>query len=265
VVPSAERQRGRLTFDEIAELYDRARPGYPAALFDDLVALAHLRPGDRVLEIGCGTGQATRPLAERGLDVVCVELGARLAEVARRKLGRFPNVTVINADFETWEPTHADFAAVVAFTAFHWIDPDLRYEKAGRLLRDGGFLALAEAHHVLPAGGDSFWTEVQADYDAVVSSDDNRPAPPPDEIADLKTEIEAGGRFGDVVVRRHLFDVTYTADTYIAVLDTYSGNRVLEPETKRRLFERIRRRIEARPDPHVTKTHLAVLTVARKL
>jgi len=83
---SADRKRERLrvTFDQAAELYDRARPGYPPALFTDLAELAGVGPGCRVLEIGCGTGQATGPLAERGCQVVAVELGAALAAAARR-------------------------------------------------------------------------------------------------------------------------------------------------------------------------------------
>jgi SAM-dependent methyltransferase len=60
----------RDTFDEAPELYDRVRPGYPEAVFEDLTTLARLRPGSRVLELGCGTGQATVPLAARGLEVV---------------------------------------------------------------------------------------------------------------------------------------------------------------------------------------------------
>src|SRR5918912_2954256 len=99
----ADRRRLRATFEEVPELYDRARPLYPAELFDDLVSYAGLEPGSRVLEIGCGTGQATLPLAERGFEVVCVELGAGLAAVARRKLAGFPRLEVVNAVFEEWE------------------------------------------------------------------------------------------------------------------------------------------------------------------
>src|SRR5438128_6585766 len=97
------RRRRRTTFEQVPELYDRARPLYPAQLFADLVAFAGLEAGSRVLEIGCGTGQATLPLAERGLDVVCVELGEQLAAVARRKLAGFPHVEVVTAAFEDWE------------------------------------------------------------------------------------------------------------------------------------------------------------------
>ncbi len=98
--PVEEAARLRTTFDEDAERYDRARPGYPAAVFDDLAALAGVGPGCRVLEIGCGTGQATVPLAERGCEIVAVELGADLAAVARRRLAGFPKVRVEVAAFE---------------------------------------------------------------------------------------------------------------------------------------------------------------------
>jgi 16S rRNA A1518/A1519 N6-dimethyltransferase RsmA/KsgA/DIM1 with predicted DNA glycosylase/AP lyase activity len=90
----------RATFAEDAERYDRARPGYPAELFDDLASLNGLRPGDRILEIGPGTGQATVPLARRGLRIVAVELGASLAAIARRNLAPFPDVEVVDAAFE---------------------------------------------------------------------------------------------------------------------------------------------------------------------
>ena len=73
----------RETFDQVAELYDRARPNYPAEVFDDLAALARLPDGARILEIGCGTGQGTLPLARRGYRVICVELGSDLAAADR--------------------------------------------------------------------------------------------------------------------------------------------------------------------------------------
>ena len=259
-----EREQLRTTFEEVPELYDRARPTYPDELFDDLAALAGLGEGARVLEIGCGTGQATLPLARRGYSVLCVELGEGLAAAARRKLAPFPNVHVVRANFETWEPERADFDAIVAFTAFHWVDPELRYEKSARLLREGGSLVVAGTLHVQRPDGDTFWNEVQEDYDAVVPSDDNRPPPLPDEIDDLRAEIEAGGRFDYVAARRYVWDHPYSTDEYISLLDTYSGHRALDDQRRTQLYDRIRRRIEARPGGRVTKTYVTMLNVARK-
>src|SRR4051794_41692614 len=113
----------RATFGEVAEIYDRARPGYPERIFDDLTEVARLGEGARVLEVGCGTGKATVPLARRGYELVCVELGERLAAVARRNLSAFPRAEVAVAAFEEWDAGGLHFDAVVAFTAFHWLDP----------------------------------------------------------------------------------------------------------------------------------------------
>jgi SAM-dependent methyltransferase len=256
----SERHRLRKTFEQVPELYDRARPSYPAQLFDDLQAFANLRAGDRVLELGPGTGKATVALAERGLKVVGVELGESLAAVARRKLAAYPDVEILNLPFERWE-TDGRFHAIVAFTAFHWIDPDVRYEKTARLLRAGGSLAVVETNHVLPEDGDRFWEDVQADYDAVFPSPDNRPPPRPDEVPDLSEEIAASGYFRKPTVRRYLWEAPYTGDEYIAVLDTYSGHRTLPPERRDELYRRIRGRIGERT---VTKTYLFTLNLASR-
>jgi SAM-dependent methyltransferase len=249
----------------VPELYDRARPGYPAELFDELVALAGLAPGDRVLEVGCGSGKATSELAERGLDVVCVELGSGLAAVARRNLTRYPRVRIVEAAFESWENDGPPFAAVVAFSSFHWIDPAVRYAKAASVLRRDGALAVAGSLHVLPADGDPFFNEVQADYEAVSPGEDNRPPPDPSEVQDLRGEIEASGLFAVVAHRRRVVEIVYGADEYLDVLRTFSGHRALDPERRRELLARIRRRIEARPGGRVRKSLLVLLTVARRV
>ena len=102
----------RFTFDEVAELYDRHRPGYPEALFEDLVALSGIAPAGRILEIGAGTGQATLPLARRGLRVLCLEPGAALARVARGKLAGFPRVEVLESSLQPAREERQDRAAL---------------------------------------------------------------------------------------------------------------------------------------------------------
>ena len=99
LTPVAAREL-RVGFDDDAEVYERTRPVCPPELFADLIRLARLAPGDRVLEIAPGTGQATIPLAERGLAVTAVELGPALAAAARRRLARFPAVEVVTSSFE---------------------------------------------------------------------------------------------------------------------------------------------------------------------
>jgi len=264
-VPSdADRRREELrqTFETVPALYDRVRPTYPAELFVDLSLV--IRPGGRILEIGPGTGQATLPLAERGFEVVAVELGAALAAFTRAKLAAFPGAEVVNGEFERTS-LDGSFDAVVAFTSFHWIDPAVRYAKPVSLLRAGGVLAVTEVSHVRVEGDDPFWVEVQADYDAVVPGPGNRPPPLLAEVGDLRSEIAATGLFADVEVRRYVWQVTYGAVEYLDLLRTYSPNMARDPEASLELLRRIRARIEARDDARVTKSYLATMNIARRL
>jgi protein-L-isoaspartate O-methyltransferase len=262
-MPDDERLRKRATFDEVAELYARGRPPYPEVVIDDVVELAGFFPGSRIVEIGCGTGQATAALAERGVDVTCVELGVRLAAVASRELARYPSVRVVNADVEHWQPVAPPYDGVAAFLAFHWVDPERRYELAAALLRPGGALAVVSLHHVMPRGADPFYVEIQDDYRAVGMAGD-RPPPPPEEITYLDGEIEASGLFGPVTVRRRRWEVVSTADEHIALIGTHSPHLLLPDEQREELFARIRRRIEARPGGTVRKSMLAIVQVGRR-
>ncbi len=102
------RRRGlRGGFDTAAGDYERTRPVCPPRLFDGLMDFAGLDAGSRVIEIGCGTGQATVPLAQRGLAVTAIELGAELAAIARRRLAGFPAAEVVTCSFEDWQPQGA--------------------------------------------------------------------------------------------------------------------------------------------------------------
>jgi SAM-dependent methyltransferase len=251
------------TFDSAADLYEAARPSYPTQLFDDLVELAELKPGDRLLEIGCATGKATRPLLERGFSVVCVEMGAQLAEHARRNLAGLPAEIHVEA-FETWDGEGETFDLVYAATAWHWVDPAIRYRKAHQLLGHGGHLAFWSAQHAFPEGFDPFFIEIQEVYDAIGESHPGDWPPPPHEVTDDVAEIEASGFFEDIEVRRYVWETSYTSDQYIALLDTFSGHIAMEMAKRERLYREIRQRIGQRPDLRVRRHWCASLHVARR-
>ncbi len=96
---TGERNRLRTTFDEAASLYDEVRPGYPEDLFDDVVSLSGIPAGGGILEIGCGTGQATVPFARRGYRILCIELGENMAAVTRHNLEGYPQAEVRTGAF----------------------------------------------------------------------------------------------------------------------------------------------------------------------
>jgi SAM-dependent methyltransferase len=132
--PEAHRAREVAeSFGVDAERYDRARPPYPDALVRRIVAAS---PGSQVLDVGCGTGIAARQFRAAGCTVFGVEPDARMADFARRG-----GIEVETATFEKWEPAGRTFDAVVAGTAWHWIDPVAGAARAALVLRPGGLLA----------------------------------------------------------------------------------------------------------------------------
>jgi SAM-dependent methyltransferase len=257
------RESLRQTFDGVAGSYHRARPDYPPELFDDLLRVTDLRPGARLLEVGCATGKATLPLARRGFGITCIELGPELAAAARRNLAGFP-VEVVAGRFEEWRPAEP-VCCVFAATAWHWIDPAVRYERAWRALEPGGHLAIWTQGHVFPDGGDPFFREIQEVYDEI---GEGLPADTrwlrPGELPDERAGIEASGRFEVTAIRQYDWEVTYTAEEYIELLSTFSGHITMADWQRDRLFGEVRRRLAQRPDRSVRRGWGAVLNVARR-
>jgi SAM-dependent methyltransferase len=261
-----QRHRLRTTFDSAADLYQQARPEYPDQLYDMLVELAGINAGDRLLEVGCATGKATIPLARRGFQLTCIEIGPGLVAAARRNLADFPAVEIIESDFETWHPAAGDrFDLVFAATAWHWIDPATGYQRAWELLRPAGHLAFWSATHVIPAGGDPFFYEIQDVYEQI---GEGMPAdatwPRPGALPDDRGEIERSGLFEDVVVRQFDWEISYTAEEYLRLLDTFSGHIAMETVQRDRLYAEIRRRLGKRSDGRLRRHWGVVLHVARR-
>ena len=265
----AEREELRRTFDAVAEDYQEARPEYPDSLYSALLSLTGVRPeADALCEVGCASGKATLPLARQGFAITCVELGAALAAAAQRNLASFEQVTVVNTDFETWQPpADESFGLVFAATAWHWIDPAVKYKKAASVLRPGGHLAFWGASHVVPDGGDPFFAELQEVYDEIGSGVPGGGVfATPETLASDEEEVAASGMFTDVVIRRFDWEIRYTAESYIRLLETFSGNIMMEPWRRDRLYGEIRRRLALRrPDGLVRRHWGAVLHVARKI
>jgi SAM-dependent methyltransferase len=264
VTEGDDRTRLRATFDSAAERYDRIRPRYLTAVFDDIERLGGLAPGSRVMEVGCGTGQATVDLATRGYDVVAVEIGAELAAIASRRLAAFPRADVIVADFERWELPIEPFDAVVAATAFHWIDPEIRFLKAADALRPGGPLAIVDTDHV--AGGtEQFFVDVQDCYerwDPKTEPGLRLPA-----AADMEAnvdEVARSGRFGPVIVCRYEWEQTYSTSGYRDLLLTYSGHLALERPARTGLLDCIEALIDNRYGRFITKRYLTTLRLAHR-
>jgi SAM-dependent methyltransferase len=131
-------------FDEVAVEYDRNRPTYPDALVDRACEVADIGDGDRVLEVGCGTGQLTRGLLARGLRVTALEPGDQLIGVAEGNLKDMGDVEFLHARLEDVQLPRKSYEAVFSASAIHWVDPDLSWLKIADALAPNGTLALIQ-------------------------------------------------------------------------------------------------------------------------
>jgi protein-L-isoaspartate O-methyltransferase len=245
--------RRKESFDAAASDYARYRTGYPDEVVDDVVNVARLQAGSRVLEIGCGTGQLSVPLARRGVQLVAVELGSNLASIARRHLSGYPGAQVEVAAFEQWQPPASPFDAVVAASAFHWIDPQIRFRKSARALRPGGVLAIVQAHQV-KGGTPGFVADTQPYYLRWGLSDD--PSFEPAAARDapvMYPELEQVSEFEKV--RRHRFEIPrhHTTDSYIGWLKTDSLILGLEPVSRQRFLDDLQNLIDNKYDGAVSQ------------
>jgi SAM-dependent methyltransferase len=260
----ADRELLRRTFDRASALYQRARPEYPVALYERLLSVTELRAGSHLLEIGCATGKATLPLAARGFRITGVEIGPALAAVARRNLAAFDDVEIVEGDFENWEPRCASYDMVYAATAWHWLDPGIRYRRAADALGSRGYLASWDAVHVIPYGGDPFFEELQDIYGEIGEGvPAGTPIPRPGELDDRRDEIDGSGLFEVLDVCQFDWETIYNADEYIDLLDTFSGHIAMQEWQRARLYNEIRRRLGERPDGRLRRHWGGVLHVAR--
>lgn len=269
-----------LAFDEVAELYDRVRPRYPAALFDDVATLTGAEKGARVLEVGCGPGQATGDLLARGWHVHAVEPGVAMAARARDNFAGRP-FTVDLAKFDDWDPP-GTFDMLFSATAYHWVAPDVRWPLAAAVLEPGGALVLTtnrtvaggEFHEVYRASADlharhapeiEFGLSPSAETIIDEVSERSHDIGAVWELAETKSGTSrAGTLFEPPELRSYEWSVAYDTADAIGLLRTYSPYLRVPPERRSRLLDGISDIIRDEFGGTVTRRYLAVLAVAKR-
>ncbi len=249
-------------FEQYAEAYDRFRPTYPDAVIDELLGPAPV--GLDVLDVGCGTGIASRQMAQRGAKVLGVELGPRMAEIARGH-----GVDVEIAAFEGWDAAGRTFDRVTSAQAWHWLDLPVATAKAASVLRPDGRLcliwnagsqpddladALEEVYaRVVPPGGHRLFLGYAASRSSDVKTG-------------LDSEIDAiaaAPDFGAPTEKWYPWTRAYQRDEWVDQLVTRSDHTALEPAVRDRLFEAIGAAIDDHGGSFVMNFETVLITATR--
>jgi trans-aconitate methyltransferase len=236
----------RSAFGRVAELYDRARPSYPPAVIDAVIEFAGLTAQDRIVEVGAGTGKATVLLAERGVGVLALEPSHEMAEVARANCRRYPDVEILEVEFERWRPRER-LPALLCAAAWHWICPEVRYHRAHDALLSGGTLAaiwtfpewqrcalrrrLTEAYR-------STAPQLAADFPM-------HPGSEPTSLAgDWFAEIRGHEGFTAPMVRTQYWWQEYTSAGYVELIQTHQDHILLPDAERSELIAAVGRAID---------------------
>ena len=225
-----------LSFGVMAEAYERFRPEYPVELVDVVLAYAG-GPVRTALEIGAGTGKATRLFARRGVTVTATEPdGAMLAELRKHVPA---DVRTVQAAFEDVRPGERH-GLVYAAAALHWTDPEGRWSRVAALLEPGGVFASFGGPVEL---ADPAVAEAVRTARAPFLESDDVPSPdgtsPDREMQWPGTELLRSEYFTAVqqsVVERRL---TMTARDYLGHLSTVSAYLMLPASEREQVFRQI--------------------------
>lgn len=257
----------KTTFNSAAERYHARRPNYPPGLFEKLVIDTHLPKHAELLEIGPGTGQATKPLAERGYNITAVELGDALAAKAREVLADYPNADVITGAFEDVELPAEHYDLVYSATAIHWIKPEFKFAKPYQLLKTNGYLAIIHTAHVSDEAGDKFFHAswpIYRKYDRTDTATDT----PGFELPKLE-DLQPPEKIDENVFSLEGFTVfpltaSYSSQEYIELLATYSPHLSLSEEKRAAFLKQIKELIDTDFGGHMDTHYGMTLTVAKK-
>lgn len=252
------------TFDRAAADYRAVRPSYPREVFDCIREYApDLPAAPMVVEIGIGSGQATRQMAEIGWRVVGLEPGLELSAAARADLAEFDMVSVETVRFEDADLADRAYDVVASATAWHWVDPDVGIPKAARLLRPSGALALWWNAHVTDTD-DPRWVPIRNVYEEVAPDlAQLAPLTPDRPDYDPAGELRRSERFADVEAHRFAFTATYTVSEFLALIRTYASHRSLTEEVRGRLHRALEEAIDRELDGVVTKPYECLLVLGR--
>jgi ubiquinone/menaquinone biosynthesis C-methylase UbiE len=252
----AKRHHQRTLFDGVADRYQRARPGYPAHIADFIGATAGIGPGAAVLEVGCGTGQLTERLAYSSFRLTAIDPGPSMVAAARRRLAD-AGVRFEVTSFEELNAPEGSFDLVISGTAFHWIDPGVAFAKPARLLRPGGWLALADTHEhyddPLGAALDDLWVT----HGDTGGAWERRPSDP--------AVIAASGLFGPAACLDDRQRAILPAAGVVALESTRAAFLTWPPETRRRFTEDLRALLEPAPQVDLTRHTSVTMAQARRL
>lgn len=228
----------RKVFNSIPEEFDKWRPRYCDAVFEDVIRYASVTPASEVLEIGPGTGQATEPFLKTGCGYRAIELGEEFTAFLRNRFRQYENMDVINADFETHDFGKDRFDLVFSAATIQWIPEEIAFPKVFEILKSGGAFAMMMTFSDEKGPNEALYEEIQKVYDRHFH---------PEERYTCYLEYENTAKYGFPEMERREYPMTrvLTADEYVSWISTHAEHITLKEPHRNAFFSGIRQAIES--------------------
>lgn len=246
-------------FDVNAKSYDKYRPRYPSEVAKDLIELSQIKAKDKILEIGCGTGQITIDFLKKGYDVVAIEKGVALSKLASKNIEQYDRGQIINSTFEEWI-SQKKYKLVLSAQAFHWIDKKSGIDKILKFLRNEGSIGLIWT--IDESQGTEFWKQTSKVYERYLPKKKGQKSME-ETVNENWAYLNQRSEFVNFEKRDYLWSKHYSKETYLGLLRTFSPHMTLEKRKRAQFFQKIESIIEGL-DNQLVRHYRTVLLFATK-
>ena len=235
-------------FASAADVYERARPSYPAEAVAWLVDRTEIGPGSTVLDVGAGTGKLTRLLLASGARVVAVEPIEEMRALVE-------DAEAVEGTAEELPFTDASADVVTVAQAFHWFDAERALAEIHRVLRPGGYLVLV-------------WNSRDLDDPLQRAVEDLlgplRASVPAQQESRWREAVTGSGLFEAPESREFTYAQQFTADDLCGRVASTSFVAAMPPVERDELLARVRGLVHGRPEPfrfpYKTEVHVVPRT-----
>ncbi len=252
----------RTTFGKVSSLYEKSRITYPQGLIDDIIAYSKITPNRTVLDVGCGSGQATMPFAERGYHIIGLDISKDLLTIAKQKCSPFKTAKFKLSSFEKAKFKKNSFNLIISGLAWHWVKPDGRYEKAHKILTENGSLAF-------------FWSYQQKRKSDIVNAvgkvfdkyGRKGAGPAGTRMKDyaefVYNELQNHHLFKEIKKKEYSINLEFSREQYINLIFTYSWVIKLTKSNQKELKKELEETLKRYQEP-LTIPYQYILILAKK-
>lgn len=226
------------TFENAALIYDSIRPDYPDELFNDIFSLCSLSEKSKVLEIGMGSGKATKPFLDTKCELIGIEPGADLANIAVERFKRYSNFSSQLKTLQEYECDSDTFDLIFSATAFHWIPEEYGYIRVHKLLKCGGVFARFAYHAGRDTVHPGLADEIHKQYAKYLGRSGTKTEFSTIDAAKT-ANIALKYGFTDASHKIYYNPKNFTADEYMLLLKTYPDHMKLDAKLRAQLFDGI--------------------------